>query len=102
MSDEMIHLAVLTFFNNALISDPNHDPGHNAAFTHDLTADIAAIRAPTLIIASRTDPIHPHAARINTLRPDFERADFPGGTATVLDSPSLWANTVGGFIAPLV
>jgi pimeloyl-ACP methyl ester carboxylesterase len=102
MSDEMIHLAVLTFFNNALISGPDHDPGHTAAFTHDLAADIAAIRAPALIIASRTDPIHPHAARIRTLRPDFDSADFPGGTATVLDSPALWANTIGGFIAAAI
>jgi pimeloyl-ACP methyl ester carboxylesterase len=99
MSDEMIHLAVLTYFQNALIPGPDDDPGHKAAYTHDLAADIAAIRAPTLIIASHTDPLHPHAARISALRPDFARAEFPGGTATVLDSPARWANTVGGFIA---
>lgn len=95
MSDASIHLAVLTFFNNALIA---HDPGHAAAFSHDLAADVPNVRCPSLIIASRTDPLHPHAARIRALRPDFASAEFPGGTATVLDSPQLWADTVASFL----
>lgn len=95
MTDASVHLAVLTFFNNALVAD---DPGHTAAFTHDLAADVPNVRCPTLIIASRTDPLHPHAARLRALRPDFHTAEFPGGTATVLDSPDLWAETVGSFL----
>ena len=95
MSDEMIHLAVLTFFNNG----SRHDLGHAAAYTHDLAADVAAIRCPVRLIASRTDPLFSHAARLLALRPDFDAAEFPGGTATVLDNAALWAETVGSFIA---
>jgi len=98
MSNEMVNLAVLTFFNNELIKGSEKDLGHAAAFQHDLAADLPAISAPTLIIASRNDPIFASGRRLTAMRPDFAYQEFPGGTATVLESPQLWAKTIGAFI----
>ena len=91
MSDGSVHLAVLAYFSAGI------DDGHQAAFRHDFAADLKLLAAPALAISSLGDPIHHHGARIRELRPDFAHVTFPGGTATVLEDPALWAATISSF-----
>lgn len=93
MSDASVQLAVLAW------CQAGRDAGHHAAFVHDASADIATIAAPTLLLASRCDPISGHADRIAALRPDFQRAALPGGTASVLESPGDWVSAIASIVA---
>lgn len=92
MSDDSVHLAVLAYFGAGI------DEGHRAAFEHDFAADLALISAPTLAVSSLGDPIHHHAARILARRSDFAFVTLPGGTATVLEDPVLWTESLSRFL----
>ncbi len=93
MSDASVQLAVLAW------CEAGRDSGHHAAFRHDASPDIATIAAPTLLLASRCDPISGHVDRIAARRPDFQRADLSGGTASVLENPDGWVSAIEPVIA---
>ncbi|WP_439532786.1 alpha/beta fold hydrolase [Polymorphobacter sp.] len=92
MTDASIQLAVMAW------CEAGRDTGHRAAFSHDAGPDIAAIAAPVLLIASRTDPICGHADRIAAVRPEFARAELPGGTGSVLENPEGWVAALQPFL----
>lgn len=94
MSDASLHLAVATYYSNT----PGADHGHAAAYEWDLPGVLPAIRARTLVLSSRGDPIHAHGARILARRPDWRGAELTTGSASVLEHAGDWVRPVLDFI----
>ena len=84
-----IHRAVMSYFE----AGP-HDIGHAAAYAYDFSPAIDAIRAPTLVLASRGDRLFAHGARLKERRPDWSYRELDAGTALVLEQPRAWAEAV--------
>ncbi len=59
--------------------------GHNAAFSYDHGARLAAIRHPTLVLTNTGDILYEHAVRTRSLRPDFTFVALEGGGVDVVD-----------------
>jgi pimeloyl-ACP methyl ester carboxylesterase len=93
-SDETVHISVLTYFSHG----PWKEHGHSAIPLYDFGPDIARIECPALVIASRTDPMFPFAARLLAARPDWGHAELPGGPGMVLDRPDEWLAPVLKFL----
>jgi pimeloyl-ACP methyl ester carboxylesterase len=53
-----------------------YSPTYNAVFANDLPPDIAAIRAPTLLLSDRHDLLHPNDLKVAAMRPDFTYQEF--------------------------
>lgn len=96
MTDASLHLAVSTYYSNT----PDADHGHAAAYDWDLESALPMIRARTLVLSSRGDPIHLHAARITAHRPDWKAAQLMTGSASVLEHPKDWTRAVLDFLRP--
>lgn len=94
-SDETLHISVVTYFAHG----PWNEHGHGAIPRYDFMADLDRIAAPTLAIASRTDPVFPFATRLRALRPDWRHAELPGGPGMVLDRPDEWCALILPFLA---
>ncbi len=97
-SDETVHISVITYFAHG----PWKEQGHSAIPRHDFEADVPRILAPTLILASRTDPLFESGARLARARPDWEYAELPGGPGMVLDRPAEWIVPVQEFLNRIV
>ncbi len=77
------------------------DIGHWAVYHYDGDADIAAIRAPTLILTDTHDGIHYMDDRLAKQRPDFKYEVFSTYTGIqMMNEPKRWAEMVGAFVAP--
>lgn len=73
-------------------------PVYKAVFGHDLALDLAAIRAPTLILSDRSDVLYANDQRALRLRPDFEHRVFSeGGSFALMREPQRWAQVLLGF-----
>ena len=73
--------------------------GFEAAFAHDLGADLMAIAAPTLIFSNSGEDLYAASQRAHALRPDFAFAALEGGTHDIADEqPEAWADAVAGFL----
>ena len=73
--------------------------GHHAAFSYDSGADLAKIKAPTLIISNTGDSLHVALDRIKKMRPDFSFAVMDGGTYhVVFDEAQAWSKIVADFV----
>lgn len=96
-SDETVHISVLTYFAHG----PWKEHGHGAIPLHDPAPDMAAVAAPTLVIAGRTDPLFGSGARLLNIRPDWEYSELPGGPGMVLDRPGEWCAVVIPFLERL-
>ncbi len=73
--------------------------GFEAAFSHDLGAELAKISAPTLILSNSGDDLHAASQRAHGLRPDFAFAALDGGTHDIVDEqPVAWATAVAAFL----
>lgn len=92
-SDATVHISVLTYFMHG----PWKEHGHSAIPLHDFLADVPAISCPTLIIASRTDPLFGSGQKLAALRSDWDYAELPGGPGMVLDRPQEWLVPVKSF-----
>ena len=93
-SDETLHISVLTYFAHG----PWKEDGHAAIPRYDFAADLPSIDAPTLVVASRTDPIFESRKRLARARPDWRYAELPGGPGMVLDRPNEWLACVLPFL----
>jgi pimeloyl-ACP methyl ester carboxylesterase len=92
---ESMNWSVLSFF---LAGESEHY-GHVAAFSYDMAPAIREIVAPTLLISHSADSLHPAAARIRQMRPDFDYQEFEGGNSHIIyDDPQPWADVVIEFV----
>lgn len=93
-SDETVHISVVTYFTHG----PWKEHGHAIIPLHDFAPDVAGIRCPTLIVASRTDPLFESGGRLSATRPDWGYGELPGGPGMVLDRIAEWSDLTIGFI----
>lgn len=96
-SDETVHISVVTYFTHG----PWKEHGHSAIPLHDFVADVPRIEAPTMVIASRTDPVFEYGKKLVSARPDWEYSELPGGPGMVLDRPDEWCALVIPFLQRL-
>lgn len=96
-SDETVHVSVVTYFTHG----PWKEHGHSAIPRYDFVPDVRRIAAPTLVIASRTDPVFESGARLVNDRSDWEYSELPGGPGMVLDRPDEWCAPVIPFLQRL-
>lgn len=84
----------------ALLANPAHYFwGFEAAFAHDMAADLLAIAAPTLILSNTGEDLYAASRRAHELRPDFAFAALDGGTHDIIDEqPRAWAAMVARFL----
>jgi pimeloyl-ACP methyl ester carboxylesterase len=72
--------------------------GFEAAFAHDLRADLLAIETPTLILTNTGDDLFLASKRAHSMRPDFDFAALEGGTHDIIDEqPAEWVGAVKAF-----
>lgn len=93
-------LAAMHRYVTELLANPEfYYWGFEAAFAHDLGADLAAIAVPTLILTNTGDDLYAASCRAHELRPDFTFAALAGGTHDIVDEqPDAWAAAVAGFL----
>ena len=73
--------------------------GFEAAFAHDLAADLARIATRTLILTNSGEDLYAASHRAARLRPDWSFTALEGGTHDIVDEqPEAWAATVASFI----
>jgi pimeloyl-ACP methyl ester carboxylesterase len=73
--------------------------GFEAAFAHDLGADLLAVKAPTLIFTNTGDDLYAASQRAHALCPHFGFAALDGGTHDIIDEqPQAWAVAVSAFL----
>lgn len=93
-SDETVHISVLTYFANG----PWKEQGHSVIPLHDFARDVPCIACPTMIVASRTDPLFESGGRLRVARPDWRYAELPGGPGMVLDRATEWLVPIQEFL----
>lgn len=73
--------------------------GFEAAFSHDLEADLIDITAQTLIFTNTGEDLYAASQRAHALRPDFAFAALEGGTHDIADEqPVAWSAIVSAFL----
>lgn len=78
---------------------PEAGAGDYVSRSFDATRAVRELRAPTLVITLSDDAMNRYAARMLTLRPDFELAALTVGRAMVpYDFPEPWAEAVVAFL----
>ncbi len=84
----------------ALLANPSdYYWGFEAAFAHDMAADLQAIRAPSLIFTNTGEDLYAASQRAHALRPDFAFAALDGGTHDIIDEqPEAWVAAVTRFL----
>jgi pimeloyl-ACP methyl ester carboxylesterase len=75
-----------------------HTPTYQAVFAHDMAADLARLRAPTLLLSDTGDALHPNDLRAHALRPDFTFRDFSSGKSfALMAEPGRWSAIITDF-----
>ncbi|MCZ8173415.1 MAG: alpha/beta hydrolase [Brevundimonas sp.] len=94
------NLEAMHRYVTALLAKPaDYFWGFEAAFAHDMAADLAAITAPTLIFSNTGEDLYAASQRAHALRPDFAFAALQGGTHDIIDEqPEAWAAAVTAFL----
>lgn len=94
------NLEAMHRYVTALLANPtDYFWGFEAAFAHDMAADLAAITAPTLIFSNTGEDLYAASQRAHVLRPDFAFAALQGGTHDIIDEqPEAWAAAVTAFL----
>lgn len=94
------NLEAMHRYVTALLANPtDYFWGFEAAFAHDMAADLAAITAPTLIFSNTGEDLYAASQRAHALRPDFAFAALQGGTHDIIDEqPEAWAAAVTAFL----
>jgi pimeloyl-ACP methyl ester carboxylesterase len=83
-----------------MLANPDHYYwGFEAAFAHDMAADLLAIATPTLILSNTGDDLYEASRRAHGLRPDFDFAALDGGTHDIIDEqPEAWVMAVTDWL----
>ena len=94
------HLTAMHRYVTEMLTNPEfYFWGFEAAFAHDLAADLLKIGAPTLILSNSGDDLYAASRRAHGLRPDFVFAALDGGTHDIVDEqPEAWAAAVAAFL----
>lgn len=94
------HLTAMHRYVTEMLANPDHYHwGFTAAFAQDLTADLMAIAAPTLIFTNTGEDLYAASQRAHALRPDFAFAELEGGTHDIVDEqPEAWVDAVSAFL----
>lgn len=76
-----------------------NDVAHDAVFRNDIGPDLAAIRAPVLILSDEKDSLHANDLRAARLYPRFRYQLFStdGAHALMID-PARWAEVTAAFL----
>jgi pimeloyl-ACP methyl ester carboxylesterase len=95
------HLPAMHRYVTELLANPEfYGWGFEAAFAHDLAADLMAVQAPTLILSNTGEDLYAASRRAHGLRPDFAFAALEGGTHDIADEqPEAWVAAVGAFLS---
>jgi pimeloyl-ACP methyl ester carboxylesterase len=94
------HLAAMHRYVTEMLANPHfYFWGFEAAFAHDLGADLMQIATPTLILSNSGEDLYAASRRAHGLRPDFAFAALDGGTHDIVDEqPEAWAAAVASFL----
>ncbi|MEZ5498477.1 MAG: alpha/beta fold hydrolase [Steroidobacteraceae bacterium] len=72
---------------------------YRAVFANDMTGDIDAIRAPTLVLTDEADNLHDKDLQVQARRQDFELSIFSTrGSFALMQDPHAWAAKVAEFL----
>ncbi|MFK7958317.1 MAG: alpha/beta fold hydrolase [Lysobacterales bacterium] len=83
---------------SAYLVGPN-PPVYDAIFMNDMKPDIAAIKAPTLVLSDSGERLHEKDLMVAKMRPDFVHKTFSdGGSFSMMLEPQRWADEVSAFI----
>lgn len=78
---------------------PAGEGGEFVSRSFDTRQAVLALRAPTLVLTLRDDPMMKHAQRMFELRPGFRHVALEASQALVpYDFPEPWAAAVAGFL----
>ena len=92
------NLASATWAILGLFMGGAHTPTYTAIFSNDMAPDLAAIRAPTLVLSDTNDSLHDNDRKAASLRPDFAFQLFSNGRSfALMQEPERWANTLVTF-----
>jgi haloalkane dehalogenase len=93
-------IAAMHRYTVEMLANPDHYHwGFEAAFAHDLSADLTAIASPTLILTNTGEDLYEASRRAHRLRPDFAFAALDGGTHDIVDEqPEAWVAAVAAFL----
>ncbi len=73
-------------------------PAYRAVFANDMLADVALIRAPTLILTDRDDSLHVKDLAVAKRRNDFILQELSdGGSFSLMLQPERWVESVSQF-----
>lgn len=73
--------------------------GFEAAFDHDISIPMKAIRQPCLILTNTGDDLYQASQRARDLRPDFSYHELIGGTHDIVEEQTEeWAAVVSEFV----
>lgn len=73
--------------------------GFRAALAHDVTDDLLAIKAPTLVLSNTGEDLYEASKRAAALREDFKFHALAEGTHDIVDEqPQAWAAAVADFL----
>ena len=94
------HLPAMHRYVTEMLANSQHYFwGFEAAFAHDLAADLMAIAAPTLILSNTGEDLYAASKRAHAMRPDFAFAALEGGTHDIVDEqPEAWVEEVTRFL----
>lgn len=94
------HLPAMHRYVTELLANPEfYSWGFEAAFSHDLASDLAAIGAPALILTNTGEDLYAASQRAHALHPDFAFAALEGGTHDIIDEqPAAWVAAVSAFL----
>lgn len=94
------HLTAMHRYVTELLANPEYYFwGFEAAFAHDLAADLLAVKAQTLILSNTGEDLYAASQRAHALRPDFAFAALAGGTHDIADEQSeAWVKVVTEFL----
>jgi pimeloyl-ACP methyl ester carboxylesterase len=84
----------MTYFQHG----PWKEHGHHSIPLFDFHPHVPRIKVPTLVVASRLDPVFPSAQLLMKTRPDWDYAELPGGAGMALDRAEEWCAALIPFL----
>lgn len=79
------------------LAGPN-TPTYKAIFSNDMSRDLVAIRAPTLVLSDAGDVLRDKDLQVAALRSDFTSQEFSDlGSFALMLHPQRWAESVAAF-----
>jgi pimeloyl-ACP methyl ester carboxylesterase len=91
-------LSSITWATLGALLSGRRSPVYHAVFSNDMSADLLALRAPTLVLTDKQDILHANDQRVVQLRPDFALQTFSEGRSfALMREPQRWAQVLLDF-----